>query len=122
MQKIINIQCGNKRDIEGATLTQGLVFSRLQDMAGDEIVKAFVNLPQETSSGFEAGVYIAITIPPERVINTSSILWQSCGYSTACRPSKYWSEEDLEIYLENKSVIDSLKIIENKKNTCKLES
>ena len=110
MQKIINIQCGNKRDIEGATLTQGLVFSTLQDMAGDKILKAFVNLPKETSSDFKAGVYIATTIPPNRAINT---LWQNCGYSTCCLPIKYWSAEERDLYIENKSAIENLTILEN---------
>lgn len=112
MQKIINIQCGNKRDIEGATLTQGLVFSTLQDMAGDEILKAFVNL--------SSGVYIALTVPPGRMkpgMSSGPVFGYDCGYSTCCYPPNRWSNEEAAAYHENKLEISNLKVIETIKKT-----
>jgi hypothetical protein len=107
--EIINIQCGNKRDLDGATLTQGLVFEEVQDLAGDKILKAFVKL----NTG---GVYIAITIPPGRMkpgMSSGPVFGYDCGYSTCCRPPNLWSNEELEVYLENKLEIYNLKVIEN---------
>jgi hypothetical protein len=114
MQKIIKIQCGNPSDTCGATLTEGLMVWSQDDSSGDKIAKAFVKLPQVSSNGFATGVCIAMTIQPN---NTQSIgtHWTNCGYSTSCLPLQYWSDEDLAIYLENKSTIDTLKIIETVK-------
>jgi len=114
MQKIINIQCGNPNDTCGATLTQGLIVSTQEDLAGDKIAKAFVKLPQVSSNGFANAVCIAMTIQPDHTQSVGTH-WKNCGYSTSCLPLQYWSDEDLAIYLENKSKIDTLKIIETVK-------
>ena len=105
--EIINIQCGNKRDLEGATLTQGLVFGEIQDLAGDKILKAFVNL--------SSGTYISLTIPPGRMkpgMSSGPVFGYDCGYSTCCRPRGRWSTEEVEAYHQNRSEISNLKVIE----------